>query len=252
LLTCSSVENMQRGAMKSIARTRAMRFEWQKLVTPLTKKSVVAEWEAKDSEIKIMMKEAASVSQKVEAIDWAHWKSVISSPGVVEQMQKDYEALNFPTVDPYAGDKTEKLASLDAEIVKAQKEAIHGTSEVAEADKVIATVNKVKAGGLHWDMKQWFDFLPGYEQQLNEDYENEEFLPSEEHDKMGSVDWVAAKKEFMETGNTDLGVPDERIGDMYLSEELEQVEKGTYSIARAFASREERARIQERVEKALQ
>ena len=49
---------MKRGVMNSVVRTRAMRFEWQKLVTPLTPKAVVAEWQAKDGEIQSMLSQA--------------------------------------------------------------------------------------------------------------------------------------------------------------------------------------------------
>jgi len=242
---------MQRGVMKSLARTRAMRFEWQKLVTPLTPKAVVAEWQAKDSEIQSKLTEASGTSLKVEPVDWAYWKTQITAPGVVEQMQKDYEALNFPKVDPMTADNQAKLSGIASDIAQAQKEAVHAANEVKEADKVISTVNKVKAEGLGWSLEQWQAFMPGLAEQHKQEFEDEEYIVSDEQLKLDSVDWAAASKEYSAGGNPDLGVAEEKIGDMVLAEELELVEQGKWSIARVFAGKDERAKIQERVEKTL-
>jgi len=242
---------MKRGVMNSVVRTRAMRFEWQKLVTPLTPKAVVAEWQAKDGEIQSLLSQARGTPLTVEKIDWAHWKSVITAPGVVEQMQKDYEALNFPKVDPFTEEANEKLASIQADIIKAQKESVHAANEVKEADKVIATVNKVKAEGLGWNLEQWQAFMPGLAEQHKEEFENEDYIVSDEMLKLDSVDWKAAAQEYSSGTNPDLGVAEDRIGDMVLAEELELVDQGKWSIARVFAGKDERAKIQARVEKAL-
>lgn len=237
--------------MKSVARTRAMRFEWQKLVTPLTPKATVAEWQAKDAEIQSMLAAARGTSLKVEPVDWAYWKTQISAPGVVEQMQKDYEALNFPTIDPYSPNNQAKLAGIQADVARAEKEAVHAANEVKEADKVIATVNKVKAEGLTWNLEQWQAFMPGLAEQHKAEFEDEDYIVSDETMKLESVDWKAAAKEYASGGNPDLGKADAKLGDMVLQEEVDLVESGKWSVARIFASKDERAVIQERVEKAL-
>lgn len=242
---------MKRGVMNSLARTRAMRFEWKKLVTPLTPKAVVAEWQAKDSEIQTKLAEARGTSLTVEPIDWAYWKTQITTPGVVEQMQKDYEALKFPTIDPYSPENQAKLAGIEADVIKAQKEAVHAANEVKEADKAIATVNKVKAEGLTWNLEQWQAFMPGLAEQHKAEFENEEYIVSDEQLKLDTVDWEAARKEYVSGSDPDLGAVEESLGDMVVAEEMELVKSGKWSVARVFAGKEERARIQERVEKAL-
>lgn len=242
---------MKRGAMNTLARTRAMRFEWQKLVTPLTPKAVVAEWQAKDSEVQSKLAEASGTPLTVEPIDWAYWKTQISAPGVVEQMQKDYEALNFPTVDPYSEANAAKLAGIESDVQQAKKEAVHAANEVKEADKVIATVNKVKAEGMTWSLEQWQAFMPGLQEQHKAEFENEEYIVTDEHLKLDSVDWKQASKDYASGVDPDLGKPDDKIGDMDLAEELELVEQGKWSIARVFAGKDERARILDRVSKAL-
>lgn len=233
-----------------MARARSMRFEWQKLVTPLTNKSVVAEWQRRESEINSRNKEATGVARNVEAVDWAYWETQITAPGVVEEMKKEYEALKFATVEPFTEAAHASIAAIEEEVVMAKKAAVHGVNEVKEVEKVIGTVNKMRKDGLEWDFQQWQAFMPGLEEQHKAEYEDEDYLVSDSHEKLYNTDWKAATKEFVATGNTDLGEADEKIGDAVLSEEVELVKKGTWSIARLFASEAERAKIQERVEKA--
>jgi hypothetical protein len=228
-----------------------MRFEWQKLVTPLTPKATVAEWQAKNAEIVQKTNEAAGTSLTVEPVDWAYWKTQITTPGLVEQMQKDYEALKFPVHAADSPENTAKLDTILADVAKAKKEAVHAANEVVEADKVIATVNKVKAEGLTWSLEQWQAFMPGLAEQHKAEFEDEDYIVSDEALKLDNVDWKAAAKEYAAGGNPDLGVADERIGDLSLKEEMDLVDQGKWSVARVFAGKEERARIQERVEKAL-
>lgn len=237
--------------MKSLARTRAMRFEWQKLVTPLTPNSVVQEWTRRQTEINAKITEARSMPATVEAIDWEHWKTQIAAPGVVEEMQKEYEALNFPKVEPFNEDAKATIAGIEAEVVAAKKAAVHGANEVKEVEKTIAIVKNLKANGLDWTLEQWQAFMPGLEQQHKDEYENEEYLVTEDQMKMESTDWKAAAEELKTTGDVDLGPQEEMVGDMSTSEEQELVKKGTWSIARLFAGKDERAKIQERVEKTL-
>lgn len=242
---------MKRGCMNGAARARSMRFEWQKLVTPLTPKAVVADYQSKDSEISTMIRESNSISQTVEPVDWAYWKTQITAPGVVEQMQKDYEALNFPKVEAYSPENKAKLDAIQESAKKAEKEAVHAANEVKEADNAIATVQKVKSEGIHWNLEQWQAFMPGLADQHKEEFEDEEYIVSEEMMKLDSVDWKAAAKQFSTGENPDIGIAQDRVGDMSIKEEVELVEAGKWSIARAFASKEERAKIQEKVEKAL-
>lgn len=242
---------MKRGVMNSLARTRSMRFEWQKLVTPLTPKAVVAEWESKSQEINAKLAEARGTPMKVEPVDWAYWKTQITTPGVVDQMKKDYEALKFATVDPMTPENAAKLESIKADGVQAKKEAIHAANEVKEADKVIGTVNKVKAEGLGWNLEQWQSFMPGLADQHKAEFEDEDYVVSDEVAKLENVDWTGAAKEYASGVNPDMGTAEAHVGDMVLKEELDLVESGKWSIARVFAGKDERARIQEKVEKAL-
>lgn len=242
---------MQRGVMQTLARTRGMRFEWQKLVTPLTPVSTVEEWTRRQAEINAKVKESRTLPHSVEAIDWEAWKSKIAAPGVVEEMKKEYEALQFPAVDPFTEDAKGAIASIEAEVVAAKKSAVHGANEVKEADKAINMVKKLKVDGLEWTLEDWHKFMPGLEEQHKAEYEDEDYLVSDEQLKLEGLDWKAAAKEFSATGNTDLGASDEFVGDMNTSEEIELAKKGSWSIARVFAGKDERAKIQERVEKAL-
>jgi hypothetical protein len=237
--------------MKTLARTRGARFEWQKLVTPLTPKATVAEWTRRQAEINAKVKESRTLPHTVEAIDWAHWKTQITAPGVVEEMQREYEALNFAKVEPFTAEVKETIASIEAEMATAKRAAVHGANEVKEADKAIAAVNKLKVDGINWSLEDWHKFMPGLEEQHRNEYENEDYLATDDQIKLEGMDWKAAAKEFAATGDADMGPADEFVGDMNTFEEQELVKSGTWSIARVFAGKDERAKIQERVEKAL-
>lgn len=243
---------MKRGVMNNVARTRAMRFEWQKLVTPLTSKAVVADWQAKNSEVTKRLAEARGASLTVEPIDWEYWKKEIKSEGAVEEMQKEYEAMTFPKMEAYTPEVRAKLDSIEADATLAEKEAVHASGEVKEADKVLETVQWFKKEALHWEYTQFQDFIPGLKEQHMEEFENEFYNPTEEMKKLDSVDWRAASADLKEGKRPDLGTPEDRLGDMSISEERALQEQGKWSIARVFASKDDRAKIQERVEKTFQ
>jgi len=242
---------MQRGAMSSLARARPMRFQWEKLVTPLTPKAVVADWRAKAADIDVRTSKARSVKKTVEPIDWAAWEAKIQAPGVVAEMKKEYEALSFPKVNAYDEATLATVKGIEADIVTAKKQSTHAVNEVKEADKTIAQVKKLKAEGLGWSSEQWYAFMPGLEEQHKAEYEDEDYLVSDDLAKLETVDYKAAAKELVETGDTDLGTACSKVGDASLQEELDLVKGGTWSIARVFASKDERAKIQDRVEKQL-
>lgn len=230
---------------------RGMRFEWEKLVTPLTSKAVISEFQGRAGEIARFKQEASSVPTQVEAIDWAHWEETISTPGLVAKMKSEYEALNFPVFNPQSAENQEKYAAIESEIVQAEKQKALGATELLEVDKVIETMTKVKAEGLTWDLKKWQAFFPGVEEQQKQEYEDEDYLVSDESLKLDSVDWKAASDEFVQGVNPEIGNAPEQIGDMSTSEELNLVKDGKWSIARLFASKAERADIQKRVESVM-
>lgn len=233
--------------MRSVARARVARAQWQKLVTPLTPQTVVKQWQSREGEISRKNKEAGSVSQTVEAIDWEYWKNEISAPGVVEQMQKDYEALVFNDVKP----DLSEVATLEAEIVEAEAAKKLGEFEIKEVDKVMAKAAVLKQEGLTWNLEQWYKFMPGLEEQHKAEYEDEDYLVHDEHLKLDQVDWKAAAAEIQKGGTPEIGTPPAFVGDCHTDEEINLIKEGKWSVSRLFAGKDERARIQERVEKAL-
>lgn len=234
-------------SMRSAARLRTMRLQWQSLVTPLTPKAVIAEWSRREGDIAAKLREASSTKKEVEPIDWAYWKTQISAPGVVDEMQKEYESLKFPDVEP----DVSQLSAIQAELADATAQAKLGESELKEVDRVLGQVAKLKAEGMTWDLEQWYKFMPGLEEQHKAEYEDEDYLVGDEHLKLDSVDWAAAGKDISAGGDPEIGVADAVVGDMNTAEEKRLIEEGKWSIGRLFASKDERAKIQERVEKAL-
>jgi len=197
------------------------------------------------------MMQANSVSRTVEPIDWAHWEKTIQTPGVVAELKAQYEGLSFPKVEGYTPEVNATISKIKEDILTAKKQAVHGANEVKEVDKVVETVKKVKAEGQTWSLEQWHAFMPGLEEQHKAEYEDEDYLVHDEHLKLESVDWASAGKEFAKGEDPEMGEVDEKIGDLSTSEEMELVKQGKWSVARLFAGAEDRAKIQERVEKTL-
>lgn len=233
--------------MRSFAQVRSLRFEWQKLITPLTSKAVVAEYTQKQSEITSMLSAARSVPKKVEPIDWDHWKSVISTPGVVDEMQKEYESMKFPKAQAFTPEANAKIAEIEAEIAMAKAQASLGASEIAAADKELARMDVLKSEAT--SAKDIQDLIPGLEQQHKNEYNDEDYVPTDAEEKLGFADWNAASAEIAEGKDPEIGVRVEALGDMSYAEEEEIAKSGKWSIARLFASKEERAAIQEKTEK---
>lgn len=242
---------MQRAGMRSFARARALRFDWQKLVTPATSKAAVAEYQRKASEVNQMTQQAGSIAPTVESIDWEHWKTQIEAPGVVEEMQKEYEALNFPNVEAMSSTNVEKIAGIEEDILAAKKAAVLGASELAETDKALAQVRTVQTEGMDWELDKWYSFMPGMKEQHLAEFEAEDYLITEGQRKLETVDWKAAGEEFKQGVDPDIGESEENVGDMNTAEELELVAQGKWSVARIFASRDERAKILDKTEKLL-
>lgn len=205
------------------------------MVTPLTPKAVVAEWTSKEAEIVKMSAQANSVSQAVPAIDWSYWQNAIKTPGVVDQLKKEYEGLKFPVVTADTPENTAKISSITAELEHSKREAVHAGNEVKEAAKVAAAYETVKKEGLTWTRDQWYAFIPGLREQHLAEHDNEDYIINDEEKKASDFDFVAAKQAML--AGQDIGAPEltRPIGDLDWNEEQKLMDEGRWSIARMLA-----------------
>jgi len=243
---------MQSRAIQSVARTRGMRWDWQKLVTPRTPKAAVAQYQARAQELISKRQEARAVPKEIPAIDWAFWEKQIAAPGVVAGIRKEYEGLKF---DPPVLDSAVKavLDETQNAIVRAVGEARLAAFELQESDKVIEKLEKVKSEGSVYQTDQWIETLPFMEEQIEQDREDLDWVPDDGERELLDID-MKAIKESVKAGLRPKLVPDTtdlKLGHYDHAEEERLKKEGRWSIARSFATREERKKITEHVDKLL-
>jgi len=229
-----------------------MRWDWQKLVTPRTPKATVAQYQAKAQELLAKRQEARAVPKEVAAIDWAFWEKQIAAPGVVAGIKKEYEGLKFdaPALDAAAQtviDETQKT------IVRAGGEARLAAFELQESDKIIAKLEKIKVEGSLYQTDQWIEAMPFMEVQIEQDREDLDWVFDEGERELMDVD-MKAVKESVKAGLRPKIIQDTsdlKLGDYDHAEEERLRKEGRWSIARAFANKEDRKKVTEHVDKLL-
>lgn len=233
---------------KSFARQRSQRFNWQKLVTPWTPKSFVVHCTAVQKEISMKKTAAQSLSADVPKIDWAHWESVIKAPGVVEALKKEYEGLKFTEASTGAHDALKKqglehIAVAEASLATTKKERV-------AADKALAKFEKIQSEGLHFTTEQWIDTMPGMEKEMSDMYDDEEYIPNDEEERIAALDFGEVEKEFV-AGQFSQQIPENLVvGDKSLAEEKEVIEAGEWSIERIFVDKDAREILRDNIRKA--
>lgn len=233
---------------KSFARQRSQRFNWQKLVTPWTPKSFVVHCTAVQKEISVKKTAAQSVPAEVPKIDWEHWKTVIKAPGVVDTLQTEYEGLKFSEASTSAHDalKAEGLQHIEV------AESTLGTTkkEKVATDKALAAFEKVQSEGLHYTTEQWVDTMPGIEKEMQDLFDDEEYIPNDEEERIAALDFGEVEKEF-KLGQFNQQIPENLVlGDRSLAEEKEVMEAGEWTIERLFADKEQRDILRDNIRKA--
>jgi len=223
---------------------RAMRFEWQKLVTPFTSKAWVAEMQGIEKDLGTKSVACNSLPATVAPIDWAKFEEEIETDGVVAELKAEYEAMVFPKAQ---ADGSEISAEAEAKMIAdAEADVRMAKYELAAADRVLAQMRKAKLEGQTWTHDQWESYMPGYNAQYEADYEDEEYLPSANSVRLHGTDFKEVTKRIQAGDKT---VADELqcdglVGDVSTAEEQAFIEKGEWSVARLFAGKEERAAIQ--------
>jgi len=232
----------------SFARQRSQRFNWQKLVTPYTPKSFVVHCSAVQKEINQQKSAAQSLSADVPKIDWAHWQTVIKAPGVVDALKTEYEGLKYGEVSTDKEDALKKEGLAHIAVAEAGL-AVVKTERVA-ADKALAAFEKMQAEGLHWSTDQWVGVMPGMEEELTDLYDDEDYIPNDDEERIAALDFSEIEKDF-KLGQFNQTLPENMtIGDRTIAEEKEVMEAGEWTIDRLFVDKEARGILRENIRKA--
>lgn len=233
---------------RGVAQKRAMRFDWQKLVTPYTSKAWVEQMQAYEKDFGMKKVAASSLPANVAPIDWGYWRANIQTEGLVDELEAEYNAMTFA---PAQGDGSAITVKQEASMVaEAEADVRMAQYEIKAAEKVLAAMHKAKNEGQNWTHEEWEQHIPGYNEQFEADYENEDYLPTPASVKLHGTDFKEILKRLQSGDKTvteELAV-DDTVGDISMAHEQSLIDKKTWSIARLYADAGERAKIQADVE----
>jgi len=83
-----------------------------------------------------------AIPEAVAPIDFSHYRSVIKSPGIVDEMEKAYNALNLPAF--VASEIDEADAQFDQLIADAQSSVESSHARIEELESVLETMTSAK------------------------------------------------------------------------------------------------------------
>lgn len=229
--------------MQRFAKRRALRgFGWETLVKPWTPASTVDRFKFAESDILNKKKYANSVPGEVEEIDWAYWNSAISAPGVVAELKKQYEEHVFTDQDPNVD--VEGAKDVEAEIFDLEVKSKIANVELKSCDNAINSMVRMKTDMLNWHINDWYAKIPGLEEELLEEWQQEIYVPMDDEERTGQLDFTQLAKDVAKGKlDTDPYPKPERIGDLTL-EEIEQAKAdGTWTIATWMKPKAEREKL---------
>jgi len=138
-------------------------LNWQRVVNKWTSKNFIDTWRKLETEINTLKFTARSLPTEVPPIDWASWKKKIEAPGVVDEMQREYETkefapekANFEETDRYI-DKMEQWYTVLREF--SQKKIVMLEAKLEELYEERSTVG-------WWTTADVFFKFPGLQDQL--------------------------------------------------------------------------------------
>jgi hypothetical protein len=230
---------------------------WRKLIHPRLQKSDAAKLASTDKLFREWEDTAMRVPSEVPTIDWAEWKKAIKTPGVVEELQKEYEANK---VEDVSYDHLKPVfAKNEAAIAELKQLLPFLKNELQECDKHHKQLEHNKTASDNWTMDDWYKYYPGLEDYHREQGKVDLVLPTLDEKANREAGGLKELIAIMKTGeyiDTQI-VTDEltksrtTMGDYDFVEEDKLMAKGEWSIERLHKSKEERASIHEKSLKLL-
>lgn len=113
---------------KSIS-TPSKLFDWKKITSQITDPKVRASFDQLRKTYSSIEKDASIYCKEPKPIDFEFYKNKIKSPDLVNAMEKDYNAMVFPAIDPAQFENQnaaefKKVVETTLELVKSSKERI--------------------------------------------------------------------------------------------------------------------------------
>lgn len=242
---------LARSSARSLQPVRcASTWGWEALVGPQMDKEVVEDCRKLDSSLSSRNSLANSVPKKVETIDWAHWEKAIRAPGVVAEIKKEYDAIQY--TNHTIAEVKDILDENAAMVEESKKKLPLYKHEIAAATAKVEEYKKAKVASDNWGLKEWYNFMPGVEEQFRNEAMRDEWALDIKTENMENIDLKEIIAQIKD-GKTPTfpELPVDTVGDLDPIEEEELKSKGVWSIARQGASKEQRDVIQEKVQKLI-
>jgi len=158
-------------------------FGWERAVSPFNKNSSVHFREI-DNRLDSMWKEANSIPTKMEPIDWDAYRKLIKEPGVVDALQKEYEAKTYPVLAPT---NKEAVAAHFARLTKGSL-ALKAFAEkhLVRLKKDLADVELERVDRPFWTLEDYYEAMPGIQEQLVTELEDCQWMLDAESEKLAN------------------------------------------------------------------
>lgn len=123
----------------------------------------------------------ASMDIKTTPIDWEHWQSEISYPGLVDELKAALETVPVPNVEEeFAKISKEIDSTFDPIIAQCDSLANEAASETAELEARISEIKYMSDNIEEMPIDEFLERNPGFKKAIEEDIENHRWFGEDE------------------------------------------------------------------------
>jgi len=161
------------------------------------KKSALVSLQSKWGEIQQLW---SALPAKVDPINWAYWRRVIRTPGVVDEFQRKYDEEMKKEISVSQPDIAKRTKEHQGELEAAEVLAKKADENISELEKEISVVEWEKENVDNLDLNWTFKKFPGLQEQQIEEFANSMWFPAPELEKLETIDWKEMRRQ-MNNGN---------------------------------------------------
>lgn len=196
--------------------------DWQSAVGPFNLPSYSAKWRDLLANAVAKKDFTARVPAEVGSVDFARYEKLISDKEAVKAIKAEYEAAMSSGAEGVVDNSAEVLESTKKLMgVLAKWEGVADT-KIAELKAEHSVALDCHSNVVSWDLKDFYKAMPGLEQQLVDEFEQDKFWLTEEEEKIAEIDYKAMT-EKLTSGvlfGPGLDAAPAQIGDLDVSEYL--------------------------------
>jgi len=210
-------------------------FDWSK-----HQKNIFTKWTSKDLKDNTARLAATinknydlgrALPEQVEPIDWAYWKSVIKTPGVVDELKKKFDEIAARKVSVGGGEgglPVDFESRVDKVLVSARRNAEYSRKEIKKLEPQLSVAEHASQNFENFTINDYYRRLSGVQREIMEDYDHGIYasIPYSPEENRKGTDLKPFIKAIQE-GDSSINYTDlpEEVGDYVLAKEKAEVEK---------------------------